>query len=152
MVFSTARACAFCVIAFASTALSAQPDATSTSAETISFPANDLHWVEIPDTGGIKYANVSGDLTGKGTYEAFVHFPGGKANPFHHHTQALPTVVLKGTFYAIIDGKRTEYPAGSFYRLPAKLAHYSGCSSSEDCLLFQYQDDHFDMVPLKTAN
>lgn len=114
-----------------------------------SFPAKDLKWIEIPDTGGIKYANVQGDLTGTGPYEAFVIFPAGKANPFHLHSQALPTVVMKGTFYAVIDGKRTEYPAGSFYRLPARLPHYSGCVAGEDCLLFQYQADHFDLVPLE---
>lgn len=114
----------------------------------ISLPPADLKWVEIPGAGGIKYANVRGNLSGKGPYEAFVIFPAGKDNPFHTHSQDLPTVVLKGTFYAVIDGKRVEYPAGSFYNLPAKLPHYSGCNKGEDCLLFQYQADHFDLVPL----
>jgi quercetin dioxygenase-like cupin family protein len=127
----------------------AAPDSHEATLESVSsFPAKDLTWVEIAGTGGIKYANVSGDLTGKGPYEAFVIFPAGKANPFHHHTQALPTVVMKGTFYALIDGKRTEYPAGSYYRLPGRLPHFSGCAAGEDCLLFQYQADHFDLVPL----
>ncbi|WP_394840803.1 cupin domain-containing protein [Pendulispora brunnea] len=112
-----------------------------------SLPTADLKWVEIAGTGGIKYANVRGNLTGKGPYEAFVIFPAGKDNPFHTHSQNLPTVVLKGTFYAVIDGKRVEYPAGSFYNLPANLPHYSGCNKGEDCLLFQYQLDHFDLVP-----
>lgn len=128
---------------------SAGPDSNEAARASVSsFPAKDLKWVEIAGTGGIKYANVSGDLTGKGPYEAFVIFPAGKANPFHHHTQGLPTVVMKGTFYAVIDGKRTEYPAGSFYRLPARLPHFSGCAAGEDCLLFQYQADNFDLVPL----
>jgi quercetin dioxygenase-like cupin family protein len=127
----------------------AQPKGAAPAAALVrSFPAKNLKWIEIAGTGGIKYANVSGNLTGKGPYEAFVTFPAGKANPFHLHTQALPTVVMKGTFYAVIDGKRTEYPAGSFYRLPARLPHYSGCVDGEDCLLFQYQADHFDLVQL----
>jgi hypothetical protein len=113
-----------------------------------SFPAKDLRWIDIPGSGGIRYANVSGNLAGKGPYEAFVVFPAGKANPFHLHTQALPTVVLKGSFYAIVDGKRVDYPAGSFYRLPARLPHHSGCAEGEDCLLFQYQADAFDLQPL----
>jgi len=113
----------------------------------ISLPAAALQWTEIAGSGGIKYANVRGDLAGKGAYEAFVLFPAGKDNPFHTHSQNLPTVVLKGTFYAVIDGKRVEYPAGSFYDLPAGLAHYSGCNKGEDCLLFQYQADHFDLLP-----
>ncbi|SFB28363.1 Cupin domain-containing protein [Collimonas sp. OK607] len=127
----------------ASNAASATP-----AAKLISLPAADLKWTEIPDTGGIKFANARGNLAGKGPYEAFVIFPAGKDNPFHTHSQNLPTVVLKGTFYAVIDGKRTEYPAGSFYDLPAKLPHYSGCVKGEDCLLFQYQADHFDLVSL----
>ncbi|WP_394824996.1 hypothetical protein [Pendulispora albinea] len=57
-------------------------------------------------------------------------------------------MVLKGTFYAVIDGKRVEYPAGSFYDLPAKLPHFSGCNEGEACLLFRYQADHFDLVPM----
>ncbi|NRR29565.1 cupin domain-containing protein [Oxalobacteraceae bacterium] len=114
----------------------------------ISLPAAKLKWTEIPGTGGIQYANVHGNLSGHGPYQAFVIFPAGKDNPFHTHTQPLPTVVLKGTFYAVIDGKRIDYPAGSFYELPAGLPHYSGCVQGEDCLLFQYQSDHFDLKPL----
>lgn len=129
-------------------AKNATPVAAAPAAQLISLPAANLKWTEIPETGGIKFANVRGNLAGKGPYEAFVIFPAGKDNPFHTHSQNLPTVVLKGTFYAVIDGKRTEYPAGSFYDLPAKLPHYSGCNKGEDCLLFQYQADHFDLVPM----
>ena len=114
-----------------------------------SVPAADLKWRERPGTGGIKVADVRGSITGKGAYDAFVIFPAGKDNPYHLHTQNLPTVVLKGTFYAVIDGKRIEYPAGSFYNLPANMPHYSGCAKGDDCLLFQYQADHFDLVPVE---
>lgn len=113
----------------------------------LSFPAADLAWRELPDTGGIRVADVRGNITGSGPYEAFVKFPAGKDNPMHIHTSDLPTVVLAGTFYAVIDGKRTQYPAGSYYNLPADLPHLSGCESGTECLLFQYQSDHFDLVP-----
>jgi len=141
----------FVTAALCSTQLFAKntaPANATPATQLISLPAANLKWTEIPETGGIKFANVRGNLAGKGPYEAFVIFPAGKDNPFHTHSQNLPTVVLKGTFYAVIDGKRTEYPAGSFYDLPAKLPHYSGCTKDEDCLLFQYQADHFDLVPL----
>lgn len=117
----------------------------------VSVPAAELPWRELAGTGGIKVADVRGSITGKGPYDAFVIFPAGKDNPYHLHTQNLPTVVLKGTFYAVIEGKgkRIQYPAGSFYNLPANMPHYSGCEKGEDCLLFQYQADHFDLVPVE---
>ncbi|MFD9030868.1 cupin domain-containing protein [Streptomyces sp. NPDC059567] len=130
---------------------SASPTATKGSSEFLSFPSPSRTWKELPGSGGVKYANVRGDLAGNGSYEAFVSFPAGKDNPMHVHSQDLPTVVLKGTFYAEIDGKRVEYPTGSYYRLPADNPHLSGCEKGEDCLLFQYQDDHFDLVPAKTG-
>lgn len=118
----------------------------------VSLPSKDLQWHDVPGTGGIRAANVRGDITGKGPYEAFVEFPAGKANPHHFHTQALPTVVLSGVFYAIFeDGKKVQYPAGSYYYIPGKLPHFSGCEPGANCVLFQYQNDHFDLVPVPTA-
>ncbi|WP_156322422.1 cupin domain-containing protein [Leucobacter musarum] len=118
--------------------------------ETLSFPADDLDWVELPGSGGVQYANVRGDLAGSGPYEAFVNFPAGADNPFHTHSKDLPTVVLDGTFYAEIDGERVEYGPGSYYDLPADLEHFSGCTAATDCLLFQYQADHFDLNAVDT--
>lgn len=133
----------------------AAPAATPPTAKApsafLSFPSAGLGWKELPGSGGVTYANVRGDLAGSGSYEAFVRFPAGKDNPMHVHSQDLPTVVLKGTFYADIDGKRVQYPAGSYYHLPADKPHLSGCEKGEECLLFQYQDDHFDLVPTKTG-
>jgi quercetin dioxygenase-like cupin family protein len=109
-----------------------------------------LTWKDVDGTkGAVSYANVEGDLFGKGPYSAFVKFNKGVDNGLHTHSQTLPTVVLKGTFYAVIDGKRTEYPAGSYYKLPANLVHESGCTAAADCLLFQYQANAFDLNPVK---
>lgn len=125
---------------------------TSSAEALISFPSAQLEWQDVPGTGGaVSYANTEGDILsdGKGFYSAFVTFKAGTDNGLHSHSQTLPTVVLAGTFYANIDGKRTEFPAGSFYKLPANLAHESGCTSKDDCLLFQYQESNFDLVPVK---
>lgn len=109
-----------------------------------------LKWQDVPNTqGAVSYANVEGDIFGKGPYSAYVKFKKGVDNGLHQHTQVLPTVVLAGTFYAVIDGKRVEYPAGAYYKLPADLVHESGCTAEADCLLFQYQADAFDLKPVK---
>lgn len=109
-----------------------------------------LKWQDVPGTqGAVSYANVEGDLFGKGPYSAYVKFRKGTDNGLHSHSQTLPTVVLSGTFYAVIDGKRVEYPAGAYYKLPANLVHESGCTAAADCLLFQYQADAFDLKPVK---
>lgn len=144
-------------------ACSAPPSAPSTSANTapavtlddhmVSLPVDQLHWQEVPDTGGaVSYADTQGHILGKGKgfYSAFVRFRAGTDNVLHTHTQTLPTVVLTGTFYARIDGKETLYPAGSFYNLPAGLVHESGCKAGEDCLLFQYQSNNFDLNEVKS--
>ncbi|TFF41080.1 cupin domain-containing protein [Pseudomonas sp. RIT623] len=129
-------------------ALTAQAHAESL----ISVPdSNTLKWQEVSGTqGAVSYANVEGDLFGKGPYSAYVKFKKGTDNGLHQHTETLPTFVIKGTFYAVIDGQRTEFPAGAYYKLPSKLVHESGCTAAEDCLLFQYQADQFDLVPVKS--
>lgn len=139
--------------AWATTPAKKDAGKTAASEALVSLPAKDLQWREVPGTGGIRAANVRGDIIGKGPYEAFVEFPAGKNNPHHFHTQALPTVVLSGVFYAIFeDGKKVQYPAGSYYYIPGKLPHFSGCEPGANCVLFQYQSDHFDLVPTPVAN
>ena len=118
----------------------------------VSFPASVLEWIDIPDSGGIKYANVRGDLAGEAPYEAFVLYPAGKDNPYHYHSQSIRTVVVQGTFLIEVDGRRTAYPKGSYYELPGHLRHFSGCAEGIDCLLFQYQDKGFDLVPYREEN
>ncbi|MDF9618378.1 cupin [Pseudomonas entomophila] len=110
-----------------------------------------LKWQDVAGTQGkVSHANVEGDIFGQGPYSAYVKFKKGTDNGLHQHTESLPTLVLKGTFYAVIDGKRTEFPTGAYYKLPSKLVHESGCTVADDCLLFQYQADKFDLVPVKS--
>lgn len=135
-------------LAVSTSAAFAHSDAKPTAL--ISLPTAALQWQAVPNTNGaVTYANTEGDIFGKGDYSAFVTFKAGIDNGLHTHSQTLPTVVLKGTFYAVIDKVRTEFPAGSYYKLPANLVHESGCTAAADCLLFQYQADQFDLVPAK---
>lgn len=140
------------LIALAGTACAASPTAPAASADPlVSLPTAQLHWQDVPGTqGAVSYANTQGNILsdGAGFYSAFVRFKAGTDNGLHTHSQTLPTVVLSGTFYARIDGKEILYPAGSYYSLPARLVHESGCKPGTDCLLFQYQANNFDLVPV----
>jgi quercetin dioxygenase-like cupin family protein len=137
-------------LALAASATSVFAKSESKPEALISLPTAALQWQAVPNTNGaVTYANTEGDIFGKGNYSAFVTFKAGTDNGLHTHSQTLPTVVMKGTFYAVIDKVRTEFPAGSYYKLPANLVHESGCTAAADCLLFQYQADNFDLVPVK---
>ncbi|QII27217.1 cupin [Stenotrophomonas maltophilia] len=141
---ATAAAC--------SSSPSSQSPAIVLDDQAVSLPAQQLYWQDVPGTGGaVSYANTQGNILGNGSgfYSAFVRFKAGTDNGLHTHSQTLPTVVLSGTFYARIHGKEMLFPAGSFYNLPANKVHESGCKAGDDCLLFQYQANNFDLVPAK---
>jgi quercetin dioxygenase-like cupin family protein len=148
------------LFALAITAAAASPSLADTAKKAekknpetlVSVPASEMKWRELAGTGGIRVADMRGSVTDGGAYEGFVEFPAGKHNPHHFHTQALPTVVLSGVFYAVFDdGKKVQYPAGSYYYIPAKVPHLSGCEPGPNCVLFQYQRDKFDLVPTTPA-
>lgn len=141
-------------LAASAAACSSSPSPPSTATvlddRAVSLPADQLYWQDVPGTAGaVSYANTQGDIlsNGSGFYSAFVRFKAGTDNGLHTHSQTLPTVVMSGTFYARMDGKEMLFPAGSFYNLPANKVHESGCKAGEDCLLFQYQANNFDLVP-----
>ncbi|HGM5578393.1 TPA: cupin domain-containing protein [Pseudomonas putida] len=105
-----------------------------------------LNWTAVPGRGeAVHYSNVRGDMFGRGPYSAYVHFRGGTDNGVHRHAHDLPTIVLRGTFYAVIAGERIEYPAGTHYHLPAGLVHESGATAAGDCLLYQWQEGPFNL-------
>lgn len=108
-----------------------------------------LKWQDVAGTQGkVSYANVEGDIFGQGPYSAYVKFKKGTDNGLHQHTETLPTLVVKGTFYAVIDGKRTEFPAGAYYKLPANLVH-EWLHGGGRLPVVQYQADAFDLKPVK---
>ncbi|MCF7752411.1 cupin domain-containing protein [Bacillus subtilis subsp. subtilis] len=147
----TCRLTLAALIATGISACTADPAPPTATDPLVSLPSASLHWQDVPGTkGAVSYANTQGNILsdGKGFYSAFVRFKAGTDNGLHTHSQTLPTVVLSGTFYARIDGKEILYPAGSYYSLPAGLVHESGCRPGADCLLFQYQANNFDLVPV----
>lgn len=106
-------------------------------------------WTDVPGTNGaVRFANIKGHILEGGPYAAYVWFRRGTDNGLHKHSTLLPTDVLSGTFYAVINGRRIQYTAGQSYILPANLVHESGCTADADCELFQYQSDRFDLIPV----
>ncbi len=103
-------------------------------------------------TEGVGFAPLEGDRFA-GAYMAMVRLPGGLVSPAHVKSANMFGVVISGTLTHRAAAEETSaevrLPAGSFYRIPAGLAHVSSCVSSEDCVTFLYQDGKFDFLPAK---
>lgn len=103
-------------------------------------------------TEGVGFAPLQGDRFA-GAYMAMVRLPGGLVSPAHVKSANMFGVVISGTLThrAVTDNASSEVrlPAGSFYRIPAGLAHVSSCVSAEECVTFLYQDGKFDFVPVR---
>ena len=101
---------------------------------------------------GVGFAPLEGDRFA-GPYRAMVRLPAGLVSPAHVKSAAMVGIVISGilTHRAAGAGAETEVrlPAGSYYRIPAGLAHVSSCVSAEDCVTFLYQDGQFDFLPAK---
>lgn len=103
-------------------------------------------------TEGVGFAPLDGDRFA-GAYMAMVRLPGGLVSPAHVKSANMFGVVISGTLThrAAMEETSAEVhlPAGSFYRIPAGLAHISSCVSAEDCVTFLYQDGRFDFLPVQ---
>ena len=60
-------------------------------------------------------------------------------------------LVVSGTISNIAVGAdpstEVKLTSGSYYKIPAGLAHISKCVSDVDCVTFLYQDGKFDFLP-----
>ena len=82
---------------------------------------------------------------------AMVRLPAGLVSPAHVKTSNMFGVVVSGTMIHVVAGeepsKEVLLPEGSFYKIPAGLAHISKCVSETSCITFFYQDGKFDFLP-----
>jgi beta-alanine degradation protein BauB len=109
----------------------------------------DLKWVDVPESGGVQVANVSGDIM-KGAYSAFAKIPGGNVHPLHTHTKDVKTVVVSGTFLVGPEGgPEKSFGPGSYIMIPGGMKHTSACAQGPACVLFQEGPGKFDMKPVK---
>ncbi len=113
------------------------------------IPSAQLDWETTPE--GVAFAALIGDRFAE-PYMAMVRLPGGLASPPHIKTANMFGVVVSGTMTHVAVGAdavaEVPLPVGSFYRVPAGLAHVSTCLSQVECITFLYQDGKFDFLPV----
>lgn len=116
-------------------------------AEIVSMPASQLKWETTKE--GVGFAPLQGDRF-KESYMAIVKLPAGLISPAHRKSANMYGLVVSGTIANIAVGAdlatEIKLPTGSYYKIPAGLAHVSKCVSSTDCVTFLYQDEKFDFL------
>lgn len=115
----------------------------------VNRPIADLSWEVTGE--GVQFAALQGDRFSE-AYMAMVKLPAGLVSPAHIKTANMYGLVVSGTMThnavgAGPDGEVT-LSAGSYYKIPAGLAHVSKCVSGVDCVTFLYQDGGFDFLPV----
>lgn len=107
-----------------------------------------MKWMEIPDSGGVMVSPAWGDMN-KGAHGAFVKFPAGATHPVHTHSNDVKGVVLMGSFtYTPEGGEEMKMGPHTYFMIPGKVKHASGCAEGSECVLFQVGDKKFDMKPV----
>ena len=112
------------------------------------LPAADFAWDQTEE--GVAFAPLVGDRFVE-PYMAMVRLPAGLVSPPHVKSANMFGVVVSGTIsHVAIKASPSDevlLPEGSFYKVPAGLAHVSKCVSEADCITFLYQDGRFDFLP-----
>lgn len=133
----------------ASSAAGAGVETGESGAQIINKPAAQLNWEVTGE--GVQFAALQGDRFSE-AYMAMVRLPAGLVSPAHIKSANMYGLVVSGTIthHAVDVGPDDEValPAGSYYKIPAGLAHISKCVSDVDCVTFLYQDGGFDFLPI----
>lgn len=113
------------------------------------IPAAALAWETTNE--GVGFAALIGDRFNE-DYMAMVRLPAGLVSPTHIKSANMFGVVVSGTIsHVAADADPAQavlLPVGSFYKVPAGLAHLSKCVSETDCITFLLQDGKFDFLPV----
>ncbi len=115
----------------------------------VNKPVGELNWQVTGE--GVQFAALQGDRFSE-AYMAMVRLPAGLVSPAHIKSANMYGLVVSGmmTHNSIENGLDDEVvlSAGSYYKIPAGLAHVSKCVSDVDCVTFLYQDGGFDFLPV----
>lgn len=119
--------------------------------EAVLTKADDMKWVEIPESGGAQISPVTGDPM-KGAYSAFVKLPAGQDHPLHTHTNDVKAVIISGTFVVTPEGgTESKLGPGSYFMVPGGMRHTSRCDAGAPCVFFQEGTAKFDVKPVAAA-
>ncbi len=121
----------------------------ATAGPITNVPTNDMAWEVTQE--GVGFAALIGDRFTE-EYMAMVRLPAGLVSPPHVKTANMFGVVVAGTISHVAadadPANAVLLPEGSFYMVPAGLAHLSKCVSDTDCVTFLVQDGAFDFLPV----
>ena len=113
---------------------------------------DDIQWTQRRSAPDVFIADIYSDQARPGAYAFRVRAQAGHKLPPHTHPDERTITVLSGTYWAgvgeVFDESRlVAYPAGTFYVIPAGIAHYSAVLEGE--VLFQEAGvgpSRFDMI------
>ncbi len=115
----------------------------------VNAPLDQLQWETTQE--GVGFAPLQGDRFVE-SYMAMVKLPAGLVSPAHIKTANMYGLVVSGAIVNVPVGadsaSEVALPAGSYYKIPAGLAHVSKCVSDTDCITYLYQDGKFDFLPV----
>jgi hypothetical protein len=139
-----------CLTVAISSGLSATGGLAAGNNQIINLPSAQMQWQTTKE--GVGFAPLQGDRFQE-SYMAMVKLPAGLISPAHVKTSNMYGMVVSGMIANIAVGAdpstEVNLPAGSYYKIPAGLAHISKCVSDVDCVTFLYQDGKFDFLPIR---
>lgn len=117
-------------------------------AKEVALPASEREFTNI--NPAIKMAHAYGNR-GAGTHGSFGQFPANFITPEHTHSGAYHGIVIKGEMTNPFEDEQNPpvMVPGSYWYVPAKMAHATACVSAEPCEFYFYADGAFDFHPVE---
>ena len=103
-------------------------------------PAEEVHWIALPDAPGVESALIAGNPSQPGTYVIRVKFPPHVMDRPHSHSRDRHVTVLQGHWYAgtgttFDPAKAMPLGPGSYMFHPAGGVHWDGSNRDETVIV-----------------
>jgi mannose-6-phosphate isomerase-like protein (cupin superfamily) len=119
-------------------------------AKPVAKPAAAVPWVDVNEA--IRFGDAFGDR-GTGPQGTFGTFPANFVTPVHTHTNAYHAIVVQGEmtnpFGADGEANPPRMGPGSYWYVPAGMAHATACVSDEPCMFYMHAGSFFDFTPVE---